>query len=161
MTEKMMLVLNASFSSYRTYINLMEKIIPEGSMYKISINKIKHSNGLSTVNISIFDTKYCEENDNKIKLDKYNNNFFNYQICPILTDNLADELIDIIISDFMTNHFINYSSFNKYDKIVTFQNNRFSLNVKLDDERDMIEKKEIHDNNPNVLRRNKVLIINK
>ena len=156
----MMLVLNGSFSSYRTYINLMEKIIPEGSMYKITVNKIKHNNGLSTVNISIYDTKYCEENDSKIKLDKYNNNFFYFQICPILTDNLADELIDIIIEDFMNNHFINYSSFNKYDKTVTFQNNRFSLRVQLDDEKDMIEKKEEHDKNPNVLRRNKVLKIN-
>jgi len=161
MTEKMMFLLNDSFSSYRTYINLMKRIIPEGSMYKILVSKIKHNDELSTVNISIYDMKYCDEDDSKIKLDKYNNNFFNFQICPTLTDNLADEFIDMIIDNFMHEHFINYSSFNKRDMTVTFQNNRFSLCVQLDNEEQIINTKEKHDNTKKVLTRNRVLQINK
>ena len=146
MTEKNILLLNAAFSSYRTYINLMEKMIPEGNMQRILVDRVKLQDNLTVVSVSIMDTKYDRNYDEKVKRDRYDNKFFNYEINIPLTDNLAKELVDMIIYDFKNNHFINYSSFNKNDKIVTFQNCRFSLCIHLEDYLEMEKVKEIHYN---------------
>lgn len=146
MTEKNILLLNAAFSSYRTYISLLEKTIPAGNMHRIFVNRVKLEDGQTVVSISIKNTKYDRNHDEKVMFDKFNNRYFNYEINVPLPDNLAKELIDIIIYDFTENHFINYTSFNSINKFVTFQNCRFSLCIHLDDELEMKKVKEIHDN---------------
>lgn len=158
MTEKNVMLLKSAFTSYRSYIELMKRLIPEGNMQRILIDRVKSEENITIVSISIVDTKYDLNYDKRTKIDKYNHKFLNFEINVPLTDSLAKEFVDMIIYDFKNNHFVNYSSFNEMDRIVTFQNCRFSLRIHFEDKNEMIEAKEIYDN---ISHKTKVLKISK
>ena len=113
--------------SYKSFINFIALTHKNQNMYNILV--LRRNSEHHTVTVSVIIRNY--NNDERI-LNEFSNNV-------ILNAKEANELIYDIREDFVTNNNILYSTVNPKNFIQTMQNTIFSLNIKLNSEREFEE----------------------
>ena len=126
------------FNSYKNYIDYITLILENYNMYKILITKEEIDIDLYKISIVIRDTKYDRHRD-LLNEDKNNKSYFEYTNNIILPKKIYMELIEDIVSDFIKNHYIIYSSVNTHTLLQTIQNSKLLLNIKLNSEEELNE----------------------
>ena len=129
MNESLYSNLNSFFYCYKYYIDYIGTL--ENNYYTINIKKTKFNERLTKINISIKDTKYNRNSEDKIE-----NNLLHFDNYIILPDDLASKLISNIINDFLDNHDVKYDSINNYKNELNLNNTFFTLSIKLTDKLD-------------------------
>lgn len=140
--EKLLELKNYFFESYKNFINsimMIQDIYKVNNTYRIIVDKEKLENNLTRVNIEIKNIRYDRNTDERITKDKRNNTYFDYNHHVILTDEIAETLIDDIRIDFLTNHDIIFSSIDLNEKVQNIQNTIFQLCIKINDDKDMLK----------------------
>ena len=110
--------------SYKSFINFIALTHKDQNMYNILVLKRPSEDGFVTVSVVI---RNCN-NDERL-LNEFSNNV-------ILNIKEANNLINDIREDFINNHNIFYSIVNPENSIQTMQNANFSLNIKLNNEKE-------------------------
>lgn len=113
--------------SYKSFINFIALTRKKQNMYNILVLRRNSEHQMVTVSVVIRNYN----NDERI-LNEFSNNV-------ILNVREANELIYDIREDFVNNNNILYSSVNSKNFIQTMQNANFSLNIKLNSEREFEE----------------------
>lgn len=123
--NNMVVIKNSFFNSYKSFIDYITVTHTNFSMYSILVFKKKTYNNLVKVNIIIRNFQNEENTINEFSSSVTLNNIE------------AEGLIDDIRKDFKDNHDIEYTSINYRTCFQTIQNTKFSLNIKLNDDREL------------------------
>lgn len=140
--EKLLELKNYFFESYKNFINsimMIQDIYKVNNTYRIIVYKEKLENNFTRVNVEIKNIRYDRNTEERITKDKRNNTYFDYNHHVILTDDIAEILIDDIRRDFLNNHDIIFSSIVLSEKVQNIQNTIFQLCIKLSNDEDMLK----------------------
>lgn len=136
-----------------SYINTIRYILTfddnVNSKYDIYIENKPSNDGFSYLLIRITSKKIANI-DNKLLL--------NNEISGYVPMEIGNEIINAIRNHFAENHYIVYSSVNKMYGVQTLQNERFSVNIKLNNDDEINEAQKFNSNiNSNERHATKVL----
>lgn len=122
------------------YINTIRYILTFdneiNNKYYIYIENRISDNGMSQLTIRIMSDKIGNKNKDLL---------LNKEIIAFLPSSLAGEIVNEIRNNFAENHYLVYSSVNTIERIQTLQNERFTFNIKLNNENEVEEAKKFND----------------
>lgn len=122
------------------YINTIRYILTFdneiNNKYYIYIENRISDNEMSQLTIRIMSDKIGNKNKDLL---------LNKEIIAFLPSVLAEEIVNEIKNNFAENHYLVYSSVNTIERIQTLQNERFTFNIKLNNESEVEEAKKFND----------------
>ena len=116
------------------YINTIRYILTfdedVNNKYSVYIENKISDNGMSSLLIRIISDKLGNVNGDLL---------LNKEIKGFVPSDVANEIVNEIRNHFAENHYIVYSSVNTINRIQILQNERFAVNIKLNDEEEVQE----------------------